>query len=620
MLLALVTWASNARAQLAITEVMAVPAINTNTAFWGPDYWELTNFGTNDINLTGYSFSDNHRTNLLVRTLFANLIIHVGESIVFFELQSDRTVSTAEQFRAWWGTARLPPHLQIRSYKEPGFNARDGDEVWLYDPHTNVVDMVVIGGGTRMGRALVYDADSGIFGVPSLAGVDGAFTAVLSVDVGSPGTAIGPVPLQIIQQPMDQTADAGAPTALSVKAVGMPQPKFQWLAKGVAIPGVCDASLTLPNVQPSDAGEYRVRVFNGLMELTSGAATLTVNTNPTPPALVEPPADATVFAGQTAVFQVVVRGYPSPLYQWRCNGVEIPGATNALLTVPNVEAALSGAQYSVRCWNSLGTTNASATLMVRRRPRLQFTEVMPLAKGPFSRHYDWFELTNGDTEPVDLRGYRFSDTPSLACAQVITNSVIVQPGESVVFVERMSRAEFVNWWGASRLPPNLQVITYLGFSLKDGGETLHLWNAAATDLYDTVATASWASALAGVSLACDNDCYQQETYGCNATCLTDSVDGFSGAFRAAELGDVGSPGYTSNPPPRICSLVTGAGETILECRVVSGRTYRLDFTPTLSEPAWQTVGTYGATNCILRIPDAFTGGALARFYRLEEIP
>jgi hypothetical protein len=52
----------------------------------------------------------------------------------------------------------------------------------------------------------------------------------------------------------------------------------------------------------------------------------------------------------------------------------------------------------------------------------------------FSRA-DWWELTSFDTYAVNLRGYRFNDSPArLKSAVVITNDVIIQPGESVLFI------------------------------------------------------------------------------------------------------------------------------------------------------------------------------------------
>src|SRR5688572_15992744 len=72
-------------AQLAITEVMAESSTNGLPDFRGPDYWELTNFGTNDLSLHGYGFSDDKVT-VIFTSVFSNLTIHGGESIIFCRL------------------------------------------------------------------------------------------------------------------------------------------------------------------------------------------------------------------------------------------------------------------------------------------------------------------------------------------------------------------------------------------------------------------------------------------------------------------------------------------------------------------------------------------------------
>jgi hypothetical protein len=45
-----------AQGQLAITEVLSSPSTNPVTR--GEDYWELTNFGTEDVDLSSFWFRD----------------------------------------------------------------------------------------------------------------------------------------------------------------------------------------------------------------------------------------------------------------------------------------------------------------------------------------------------------------------------------------------------------------------------------------------------------------------------------------------------------------------------------------------------------------------------------
>lgn len=605
-----------AHAQLAITEVMAEGSTN-NVPYKGPDYFELTNFGTNDLALDGYSFNDSRRDYFPFSYPFTNLVIHAGESIIFFRVRPYNFAVDAETFRAWWGEDNLPNNLQIRTYIDPGFDGQSGDEVWVFDSEMNVVDSVKFS-VSRGGRSFAYDPDTGVFGIASTLGMNGVIQAAMGEDFGSPGTTAGPSSLGIAQYPKDQTVDGGGQATLSVLAVGMPRPKYQWFFNETMIPGAISSSLTLNNVQPNQAGVYRVRVFNGITEVFAHA-TLTVSTTPRFPEILAAPSNLAVFAKQTAVFSVSARGFPLLHYQWYEGADAIAGATNPTLEVPDVTKNMSGTRYRVVVWNELGTVNASAVLTVERRPLLLFTEVMPYPMhGDSSGHYNWFELTNYDTNAVNLQGYRFFDTPLLEPAFTITNALIIQPRESIVFVEMMPPADFASWWGEENLLQDLQQLNYHGFALGIAGEQLFLWNAAATDPYDYMSMVTWPSATPGYSLECVNDCSFAEDYGCMGECATDSIAGQNGAFRSIGSTDIGSPGYVRNPPPRIISLTRNVYYSQLYCRGVVGKSYQLSSSPRLSSGSWTILQTKVAQDNIFTFSDTAT--APNRYYRLEEKP
>src|SRR5262245_13730166 len=72
-------------AQLAITE--ALPFASTNGVVQGPDFWEITNFGTNTVDLTGYVFNDSDAslTGDANTTALSGISIGPGESIILFQ-------------------------------------------------------------------------------------------------------------------------------------------------------------------------------------------------------------------------------------------------------------------------------------------------------------------------------------------------------------------------------------------------------------------------------------------------------------------------------------------------------------------------------------------------------
>jgi hypothetical protein len=235
-----------------------------------------------------------------------------------------------------------------------------------------------------------------------------------------------------------------------------------------------------------------------------------------------------------------------------------------------------------------------------------------------SGHYDWFELTNDDTNTVNLQGYRLFDTPTFQGAFTITSPLFIRPGESIVFVEEMSAERFWRWWGHDNYSPDIQVCSYRGFSLGDLGEALFLWNPACIDPYDPLVTTSWAAATHGVSLECTTYC--DPDYGCIGECLVDSIRCQNGTFAAAVNGDIGSPGRTSNPSPRILSITCEGTRVLLRCRVNVGRAYRLWCSPTLIGGTWVEVETRPASDCLLSLDVAGAETGSSRFYRLEELP
>ncbi|MET0623280.1 MAG: immunoglobulin domain-containing protein [Pyrinomonadaceae bacterium] len=83
------------------------------------------------------------------------------------------------------------------------------------------------------------------------------------------------VPPTITTQPASQTANVGSNVVFTVVAGGT-APFYQWQKNGSDIAGANGPSLTLSNIQLSNAGEYCVEVSNDAGVATSDPATLTV--------------------------------------------------------------------------------------------------------------------------------------------------------------------------------------------------------------------------------------------------------------------------------------------------------------------------------------------------------
>jgi glucose/arabinose dehydrogenase len=85
---------------------------------------------------------------------------------------------------------------------------------------------------------------------------------------------------------------------------------------------------------------------------------------PLRPIITRHPASVTVAVGQTATFQVTATGTPPLSYQWLRNGVDIPGATSATLTLTGTRDD-NGAQIRCRVANDAGEALSNpATLRI----------------------------------------------------------------------------------------------------------------------------------------------------------------------------------------------------------------------------------------------------------------
>jgi hypothetical protein len=492
-----------------------------------------------------------------------------------------------------------------------------GDSVVLWGPNAvndaDVVDRVNFGPAVR-GLSFVYNPLTGVFDSFSTNEVGGAFQAATSDDVGSPGSTTGGVPFVITQQPTNTSVNPGDTAAFTVVAQGLPRPKYQWFFNGAPIDGARFATLLVTNVQTDRLGDYSVTLDNGLSSATSSNATLAINPQPAPPVMILAPSDKNVFIGQSVTFTAMASGVPQPVYQWRFNDVDIDGATNSPYTIASAVTGDAGT-YAVVATNPLGTVTNSATLIVTRRPRLVITEVMAAenTNGPFKGHNDWWELSNFDDFTVDLTGYRFDDNSALLAAAVtFTNHVTIAPGESVVFVESMTPEEFRQWWGPSDLPPNLQIISYAGagLSLSSLGDAINLWNSGALEDFDTVASEVFSTATNGVSFGYDAD---TQVFG------DPSEEGLRGAWRAPENGDIGSPGYTRNPPqPRILNFTREGGICRLRWTAEVSASYTLECAGDVRAGPWNSL-TNTLSNgpfVTVEVPDA--GGS--KFFRVVRGP
>ncbi len=167
----------------------------------------------------------------------------------------------------------------------------------------------------------------------------------------------GPV---ITTPPANQSAVVGSNAVFTVSALGPPPLSYQWSCNGTNIAGATVDSLLLTNVQPSDAGNYRVRVSDAFGFRDSPLATLTVI--PPPPVIIVQPTNQTAVLGTTVRFSATASGSPPLSYQWMLNGGNIAGASSNILTIVNAQPGDAGT-YAVKVANGYGSITSSNAVL-----------------------------------------------------------------------------------------------------------------------------------------------------------------------------------------------------------------------------------------------------------------
>lgn len=265
----------------------------------------------------------------------------------------------------------------------------------------------------------VQAGDAGTYRVQ----VTNAFGQILS----QPATLTVWVPPAITMPPSNQTVNVGASASFSVIASGTAPLSYQWQRNGVNLAGRTEDAVTFGSVSLADAGSYRVIVTNVAGSVTSAVAVLTVQA---PPVITAHPRGGFAAIGSRVTLTGSATGDAPLSYQWRFNGADLAGATNAILVLDPAQAADSGT-YVLRATNLSGWAESDpAVLTVLEAPALmspRFTdegELMGWLTGPTNYLYaieastnlaDWFELgtlwhTNSVTPFLDADA---ADSPTL---------------------------------------------------------------------------------------------------------------------------------------------------------------------------------------------------------------
>jgi sugar lactone lactonase YvrE len=205
----------------------------------------------------------------------------------------------------------------------------------------------------------------------------------------------------ITVQPTARTVQPGQAATLSVTASSVAPISYQWRRDGSVVPGGTGASLTLTRVQASDAGAYTVELANAAGRVTSATAPLTIGPTDVGPTLTSQPIAQSVRGGEAVTLRAAATG-TEVKFQWRRDGVEIPGATNATLTLEAAGAEDAGS-YTVVVSNAAGAVTSSAALVTVNTGRIVNLSIRSNLNASVPLLTVGFVVTGG-SKPLLLRG------------------------------------------------------------------------------------------------------------------------------------------------------------------------------------------------------------------------
>ena len=171
------------------------------------------------------------------------------------------------------------------------------------------------------------------------------------------------MPTVVIAQGSSQTIVVGQPADFTAVTTGTGPFTYQWYLDGKSVGGATSSAYVIPETTNTMNGSvYTVTATNAAGTVSSQTCTLTVNT---PPAIVSPPGNQTVYVGQTGSFSVTATGTSPLSYQWYLNGAAISGATSSSYTTPATTTIGDGSSFTVKVKNAAGSvTSSAATLTV----------------------------------------------------------------------------------------------------------------------------------------------------------------------------------------------------------------------------------------------------------------
>ena len=212
-------------------------------------------------------------------------------------------------------------------------------------------------------------------------------TSIAGSIFSSPAVLTLLYPPKIVTPPASQNIGVGNTLNLTVTVQGTAPFSYQWLKTSTPIAGATSDTYSIINAQTIDSGPYRVTVSNPYGTVTSAVANVSVIVGLVAPSIPYPIPGQIVPPGSNVTFSPYIIGSSPLIYQWRLNNSDLPGATNATITITNAQLVNVG-NYSLVATNLGGSATSSNA----------YLGVIPFQVE--SRVRDDFQVTDGQVYSV----------------------------------------------------------------------------------------------------------------------------------------------------------------------------------------------------------------------------